>query len=204
MTYLRTLIIPLLLFSIFGFDGDKGNLPSTLGKKINNFSLQNVDGKSISLSDFTEAKGLMVVFTCNHCPFAKLYSKRLNDLNKKYTPLGVPLIAINSMDTLVYDEESFELMQMKAKSDSLNFPYLRDALQIVGRNFGANHTPQAYVIWKEGTSWIVKYSGAIDDDGSHPEKANSYMANATDELLRGSPVSNPETRSFGCRIFYRK
>ena len=135
---------------------------------------------------------------------AKLYSKRLNALNKKYKPLGVPLLAINSMDSLLYKEESYELMQTKAKSDKFNFFYLQDATQSVGKNFGAKHTPQAYVIWKEDNNWIVKYEGAIDDDGEHPEKAKPFISNAVAELLLGKKVTLPQTESFGCRIFYRK
>ena len=108
------------------------------------------------------------------------------------------------MDTLVYEEESFELMQKKAKTEKLNFPYLFDVMQSVGKNFGAEHTPQAYVIWKENNKWVIKYSGAVDDNGEHPEKATPFIGNAVDDLLSNKPVSKPETQSFGCRIFYRK
>ena len=146
----------------------------------------------------------MVVFTCNHCPFAKLYTNRYNQLNNKYSKLGVPLIAINAMDTLLYDEESFALMQQKAKTEKFNFPYLYDATQAVGKDFGANHTPHAYIIWQENKQWIVKYSGGIDDNGDHPEKAKPFIANAVNTLLQGKKIANPETQSFGCKIFYRK
>jgi peroxiredoxin len=143
----------------------------------------------------------MVIFTCNHCPFAKLYTQRFNELAGKFTPLGVPLLAVNSMDTLVYEEESFSLM--KERAAGLRFPYLQDAAQTVGKAFGAEHTPQAFVIWREKGHWLVKYRGAIDDNGEHPELATPFIANAVSELLAGKPVSVPETESFGCRIFYR-
>ena len=113
----------------------------------------------------------MIVFTCNHCPFAKLYPERFNALNSKYQSLGVPLIAINSMDSAIYDEERFELMQEKSKSENFNFHYLQDGQQKVGKEFNAKHTPHAFVIWKESGSWVIKYSGAIDDNGEHPELA---------------------------------
>lgn len=135
--------------------------------------------------------------------FAKLYSKRLNDLNTKYSKLNVPVLAINSMDELVYKEESFELMKQKAKKDKFNFPYLHDDTQKAGKIFGAEHTPTAYVIWKENGKWIVKYTGSIDDNGEQPEKANPYVANAVDDMLNGKQVLVPLTESFGCRIFYR-
>jgi glutathione peroxidase-family protein len=176
---------------------------SILQKTILNFELKNVNGTKTSLNS-KEAKGYIVVFTCNHCPFAKLYPQRLNDLNAKYKSLGVPLIAINSMDSLVYEDETFENMKSKAIESNFNFPYLQDAKQEVGKQFNAEHTPQAYVIWYENNSWRIKYSGAIDDNGEHPELANSFITKAVDELLNNKIVSNPETESFGCRIFYRK
>lgn len=193
-----------LLITAFGFNKSNENYNNKIGEKISDFKLKNVDNTLVSMSDFKNAKGFMIVFTCNHCPFAKLYSKRLNDLNKKYKPLGVPLLAINSMDSLLYKEESFELMQTKAKSDKINFFYLQDATQSVGKDFRAKHTPQAYVIWKEDNNWIVKYEGAIDDDGENPKKANPFISKAVNELLSGKKVTLPQTESFGCRIFYRK
>jgi peroxiredoxin len=168
------------------------------------FSLKNVNGKMLSTNSYKNAKGFIVVFTCNHCPFAKLYSKRLNNLNAKYSKLNVPLLAINSMDSLVYEEETFDLMKQKAKKDKFNFPYLQDANQTIGKLFGAEHTPTAYVIWKEKNHWTVKYVGSIDDNGEHPEKAIPYISNAVDELLQNKNVTESETESFGCRIFYRK
>ena len=74
----------------------------------------------------------------------------------------------------------------------------------VGKLFDAQHTPMAFVIWKENNEWIIKYKGAVDDNGAHPKLANSYISNAVDELLNGQPVTNAETESFGCAIFYRK
>ncbi len=177
---------------------------SDIGLIIPDFSLPNVDGQMISTTDYKSAKGFIVIFTCNHCPFAKLYSKRMNDLNKKYSALNIPLVAINSMDTLIYAEESFSKMKLKAESDSFNFPYLQDAFQTAGKNFGAEHTPTAYVIWKENNQWKIKYKGSIDDNGENPQIAKPFVANAVDELLNGQPVTNSETESFGCAIFYRK
>ncbi len=177
---------------------------SLIGKKIQPFTLKNIDHSLISINGIKQAKGFMVIFTCNHCPFAKLYSKRLNELNKKYKKKGVPLLAINSMDSFLYKEESFELMQQIAKKEKYNFPYLQDATQKVGKNFEAQHTPKAYVIWKEINNWVIEYEGVIDNDGEHPEKAHSYLSEAVEQLLNNKKVSVPKTESFGCRIFYRK
>ncbi len=192
------LFIGLIVVSIglTSFKSDEGAIPD--------FSLRNVDGQLISTADYKNAKGFIVIFTCNHCPFAKLYSKRMKDLHTKYSALGVPLIAVNSMDTLIYAEESFDKMKAKAKKDGFNFPYLQDATQAVGKSLGAEHTPAAYVIWKESKQWKVKYQGCIDDNGSNQKKANPFIANAIDELLQGKTVTNAKTESFGCAIFYRK
>ncbi len=201
MFFLPGFLLCLLLtgFQTGIHSGSKG-----VGDKVNDFSLLNTDKTYLSLESYKEAKGFIIVFTCNHCPFAQLYSERYNALNAKYKPLGVPLIAINSMDTLVYEEETFELMQKKAADEKFNFPYLRDAMQRVGKNFGADHTPHAYIVWKEKTDLVIRYSGAIDDNGEHPELARPFVAHAVDELLQGKAVSTPETVSFGCKIFYRK
>src|ERR1700756_3023059 len=88
---------------------------SIIGKAGPDFTLRNVSGKNVSLKDYPKAKGFIIVFTCHHCPFAKLYTKRLNDLNTKYSALNVPLLAINPMDTMVYADECFCKMEERAK-----------------------------------------------------------------------------------------
>lgn len=200
----KTIQLLLLTIVVIGSSTLQAQPSGLIGKKIQPFSLKNIDQSIISLNSLKETKGCIVIFTCNHCPFAKLYSKRLNELNKKYRRKGVPLMAINSMDSLIYKEESFSFMQKKAIAENYKFYYLQDGTQEVGKLFSAKHTPQAFVIWKEKENWILKYAGAIDDNGENPSKAKSYIASAVDELLAGKSVSKSETASFGCRIFYRK
>ncbi len=185
---------------------EKGNpLKSIIGNTVTDFSLKNTDNGFVSLSHFKDAKGFIIVFTCNHCPFAKLYPKRLNELNAKFKKQGVPLIAINPMDTLVYEDEVFEIMHQKSRSEKFSFPYLSDASQSVAKNFGITHTPQAIIIWKENNKWVIKYSGAIDDNGAHPELVKvPYVANAINELLSGKAVSNTGGYSIGCAVHYRE
>ncbi|MCX6148131.1 MAG: redoxin domain-containing protein [Candidatus Kapabacteria bacterium] len=201
---MKKIILIFLIFAFFTNIASTKEPVSVIGKVVENFVLKNTENKYISLLDFKQAKGFIVIFTCNHCPFAKLYKKRLNDLNSKNSKLGVPLIAINPMDSLIYEDECLSDMKKVAKAGKYNFNYLQDATQNVANMFGASHTPQAFVIWKEDDLWIIKYSGAIDDNGEHPEKANSFIANAVNELLANSIVSTPETKSFGCSIYYRK
>jgi alkyl hydroperoxide reductase subunit AhpC len=173
-------------------------------KIIKNFILKATDNKKFSLKDDKVARGYIIVFTCNKCPMAKLYSERLNNLNTKFKSKGVYLLAINSMDTLAYKEENFALMQKKVKTEKLNFPYLQDKTQKVAKQFAATHTPQSYVIWKDFFGhWIVKYEGSIDDSALEPTRANNFLETAVDELLNNKLVTNPVMKSSGCRIFYR-
>jgi peroxiredoxin len=171
---------------------------------INDFKLKNVDGKIVSLSDYADAKGFIILFTCNHCPFAKLYPKRLNALNEKYKKLGVPLIAISSTDTIQYEEDTFIEMVNYSKKEKFNFPYLYDSEQTVAKHFNAQKTPHAFVIWKENQKWVIKYSGAIDDNGMKPEEVKTpFVANAIDALLSNKKVNTAETKSIGCQIYFR-
>ena len=191
-----------LLFAFISFSF----LTNSNEKLIKNFTFKSVDNKKVSLNDYKDAKGFVVVFICNKCPMAKLYSERLNKINEKYKTQKVYLLAINSMDTLAYAEESFKLMQKKATKDKFNFPYLQDKKQVVAKQFNATHTPQAFIIWKnkESNKFLIKYQGAIDDNATEPENAgNHYLTSAIDDLLQNKPVAKPKTDSFGCRIFFR-
>lgn len=172
---------------------------------IQDFTLKNVDGRMVSMKDFPDAKGFIIIFTCNHCPFAKLYPPRLNALNAKYKPLGYPLIAISSTDTILYEEDTYPKMVEKATSEAFNFPYLFDETQSVAQNFKAQKTPHAYVLQKVKRNWVVRYNGAIDDNGGEPEAVTqAFVANAVDALLAGKEVAVKETKSIGCQIYFRK
>jgi peroxiredoxin len=196
--YLKTIPLFLPTFVLLSFVANEG-------KSVSDFSLLNTNGKNVGLKDYPNAKGFMIIFTCNHCPFAKLYPQRLNELNSKYQSLGVPLIAISSTDTLLYEEDTYPMMVAKSKNEKFNYPYLFDEFQKVAKDFKAQKTPHAFVIWKENDKWIVKYSGAIDDNGAEPDKVkNHYVANAVDQLLAGKQVAVKETKSIGCQILMRK
>jgi alkyl hydroperoxide reductase subunit AhpC len=174
-------------------------------KEISNFSLKNVNGKMVSLSDYPDAKGFIIIFTCNHCPFAKLYPERLNKLSETYSNLGIPLLAVSSMDTISYEDDTFLLMIQKAKKENFNFPYLYDADQSIAKLFGAQKTPHAFVIWKNKDHFEIKYSGAIDDNGMHPRQVEKeYIRLAVDELLQNRMVTVSETLTIGCQIYFRK
>lgn len=195
---IKNTLFVLVSLVIFAF-----NIPEN-GKIIKDFRLMNVDGKEVSLSDYPDAKGFVIVFTCNHCPFAKLYPKRMNELNSKYKASGFPLIAISSTDTVTFEEDAFLKMAEKSNNGHFNFPYLFDADQKVARSFNAQKTPHAFVILREGKEFSVKYNGAIDDNAAEPEKAqHKYVEDAVKALLSGKEVEIKETKSIGCQIHYR-
>jgi peroxiredoxin len=191
-------LIVLILLALFSISATSGS-----DKSVSDFTLRNVDGKNVSLKDYPKAKGFIIVFTCNHCPFAKLYPPRLNELNTKYKQLGVPLLAISSTDIDVYESDSYPNMVAKAKAEKFNFPYLHDITQAVAKDFNAQKTPHAFVIWKDQDKWLVKYNGAIDDNGAEPDKVTQhYVVDAVDALLNGKEVKVKETKSIGCQIHF--
>ncbi len=177
------------------------------GDKALDFHLKNVDGNMISLHDdnFKDAKGFIIVFTCNHCPFSKAYENRIITLNEKYASVGYPVIAINPNDVEVSPDDSYDLMIERAKEKQFTFPYLYDESQEIAKAYGAAHTPHVFVIQKEGKEMIVKYVGAIDDNTDNPEAATKHYVNdAVSALLAGKPVSIPFTKAIGCTIKWKK
>lgn len=197
---LRYLILAVWLTGSFGFrNPDAKTQPGE--KMIEPFSLNDIYGTRFSLDDYKNQKGCIVIFTCSHCPFANLYHDRLNKINKKYSKAGFPLLAINPISPLDFPEEGVDELQKKAKANRYDFRYLIDSTQAVARNFGAVKTPHAFVLTHETRGWIIKYNGAIDDNGAHPEKVeNAFVEKAVDELLSGKPLSVTETKSIGCKI----
>ncbi|MBL0102932.1 MAG: thioredoxin family protein [Bacteroidetes bacterium] len=175
-----------------------------VGDEGRDFSLKNIDGKMLSMKDMKDAKGVILVFTCNHCPFSKAYEERIIALDKKYAPLGYPVIAINPNDKTREPEDSFENMQIRAKEKGFSFPYLYDETQEIAQSYGATRTPHVYVLKKEGAKFIVKYIGAIDDNSDEPEKVTAkYAENAVDALLANKAVATPETKAIGCGIKWK-
>ncbi len=193
-------LLAVVLISLPSFDFQAPQISD-----IQDFKLKNVDGRMVSMKDFPDAKGFIIIFTCNHCPFAKLYPPRLNALNEKYKPLGYPLIAISSTDTILYEEDTYPKMVEKATNEAFNFPYLFDETQSVAQNFKAQKTPHAYVLQKVKGGWDIRYNGAIDDNGGEPEAVTqAFVADAVDALLAGKAVAVHETKSIGCQIYFRK
>ncbi|GAB3309007.1 thioredoxin family protein [Hymenobacter humi] len=172
-----------------------------VGDKAADFNLKNIDGKMVSLADNKAAKGYIVVFTCNTCPYAKAYESRIIDLNKKYAPLGYPVVAINPNDPAVAPGDSYAAMQSKKYA----FPYLQDESQQVAKTYGATRTPHLYVLKRQGTDFVVSYIGAIDDNSEDPKQVKTkYVENAMTEILSGKPASTSSTKAIGCTIKWKR
>lgn len=173
-----------------------------VGDTAQDFSLMNVKGKQVSLASIKNAKGYIVVFTCNHCPYAKAYEQRIIDLHKKYAPMGFSVVAINSNDKDVQPQDSYDNMKKLAKKKKYPFNYVYDETQEIAKAFGATRTPHVYVLDKDR---VVRYIGAIDDNSEDPAMAKEhYVANAVDALLSGKEIATKETKAIGCGIKWKK
>jgi peroxiredoxin len=175
-----------------------------VGDAVADFKLKNVDGKMVTLKDFDSAKGFIVVFISNHCPFSKSYEDRVIDIDKKYAQQGYPVIAINPNDPDAYEEDSFVNMQARSKEKGYTYPYLTDNTQSVTKAFGAMRTPHAFVLNKENGKIIVHYIGAIDDNPQDPFNVTKhFVTDAVNSLLLGKPVVTPTTKAIGCAIKWK-
>ena len=164
-------------------------------------NLPGVDGKPYSLTDFNGAKVLVVVFSCNHCPYVQAYEQRMIDFEGQYGPRDVHLVAINSNETKNYPEDNFDEMVRRAKARGFNFPYLRDEDQSVAEAFGATHTPEFFVL--DGNRRL-RYHGKMDDNYQNPSGVKRrYLHEAVDAILSERAVAEPETFSIGCTIKWR-
>ena len=176
-----------------------------VGDEATDFKLKNIDGKTVSLSDFKSAKGFIIVFTCNHCPYAKKYEDRIIELDKKYKAQGYPVIAINPNDPNVQPEDSYQQMIERAKQKGFTFPYLADEGQKIYPQYGATKTPHVFVLKKENGKNIVKYIGAIDNNYDNPNDVSEYYAqDAVNALIKGEPVKMTKTVAIGCTIKVKK
>ena len=176
-----------------------------IGDEATDFSLKGTDDKMYSLSQFANAKGFIVIFTCNHCPYAKAYEERIVALDAKYKSLGYPVIAINPNDPAAQPQDSFDLMKTRAKEKGFTFPYLMDEGQKIYPQYGATKTPHVYILQKENGKNIVKYIGAIDNNHENAnDVTEKYVEAAVDALLKNEPIKQTETVAIGCTIKVKK
>lgn len=184
-----------LLMSFTTFDG------YDIGDVAEDFSLRNIDGNMVSLSDYADAKGFLVIFTCNMCPYAKAYEDRIIALDAKYKTMGVPVIAINPNNPTKQPGDGFEEMKTRAAEKGFTFPYLLDEGQQIFPKYGATRTPHVYLLEKTEEGNMVRYIGAIDDNyQDEAQVEEKYVENAVDAMLAGEDIKVTTTRAIGCSI----
>jgi peroxiredoxin len=198
-------LIALLLIAAAGVAFRAADNGYKVGDVATDFKLKNVDGKMVSLSGYKDAKGFIVVFTCNHCPYAQAYEARIKELDKMYAAKGYPVIAISPTDPAVEPRDSYINMQKRATEKQYSFPYVIDETQDITLAYGAMATPTAYILQKTAKGNVVKYIGAIDDDteGSNANRT-AYVQNAVNALLTGTEPGVTKTKAIGCGIKLKK
>lgn len=197
----RFLVLSLIL--CLGFACDTQAQVKTLepGDTAPGFNLKNIDGKMISPESFPNAKGFIIVFTANTCPYAIAYEDRLIALDKKFAPQNYPVIAINPNPSALSSGDSYEKMQKKSKIKGFSFPYLFDEGQKVTDQYGARVTPHVFLLKKEASGLKVIYTGAIDNDTENiKQKKVLYVENAIAALEGGKAVAEPFTKAIGCTV----
>lgn len=190
-----------IIFVLLAFYAKPQVTTLAAGQAAPNFKLKNVDNTEVSFTSYPKAKGFIVVFTCNTCPYAKAYEQRIIDLDKKYAPLGYPAIAINPNDAEVSKGDSFEKMQELAKEKKYSFPYLFDNGQVITNLYGAKNTPHLFVLSKSEKGNNIEYTGAIDND---TEELNAdrtkYVEQAITALLKNEKPAVVLTKAIGCTV----
>ncbi|WP_424962882.1 thioredoxin family protein [Ekhidna sp.] len=176
-----------------------------VGDYAEDFKLPNIDGKMISMADYNNAEGFIVIFTCNTCPYAKAYESRIIDLDKKFASQGFPVIAINPNDVKQQPGDTMEEMKKRASNKGYTFPYLRDDSQQVAKAFGATKTPHVYVLNKESSGkYKVEFIGAIDDSPNDPtDVSETYVEDAIKAIKAGNKPAVTEKRAIGCTIKWK-
>ena len=172
-----------------------------IGDIATDFSLPNVDGDMVSLGDFKDVKGFIVIFTCNTCPYSVAYEDRIIALDKKYKSKGYPVIAINPNDPAAIEGDELADMKVRAVEKGFTFPYLQDVGQQVYPQYGATKTPHVFVLQKEDEKNIVRYIGAIDDSSRNPKNVTKrFVEQSVNDLLAGKTLSITRTKAIGCSI----
>ncbi len=195
-----TVILLIAVVSSFTYTTyeDKGY---AIGDYAADFKLKNVNGKMVSLADYKDAKGFLIIFTCNTCPYSVMYEDRIIALNKKYAAQGVPVIAINPNNPAKQPGDSYDLMKVRAKEKGFTFPYLFDEGQKVYPQYGATRTPHVYLLEKTKKGNVVRYIGAIDDNSRNAGAVETkYVEDAADAMIARKAIKIKTTKAIGCSI----
>jgi len=194
-------IYSLLIFFAAVLTTDSVDNGYDIGDIATDFNLENIDGKFVSLSDFNDAEGFIIVFTCNTCPYAVLYEDRIEALNKKYASQGYPLIAIMPNNVQTKPGDSMKSMKQRAIDKGFTFPYLMDAGQKIYPQYGATKTPHVYILESTTRGPVVRYIGGIDDNYKDATLVKTnYVEDAIEALKKGNLIKQTTTKAIGCSI----
>jgi peroxiredoxin len=172
-----------------------------LGQSPPDFNLPGIDGRNYSPGSFEDAKLLVIVFSCNHCPYVINSEQRMIAFYNDYAPKGVAMIAINSNETEGHPLDSFDHMITHAAEKKLPWPYVRDDAQEIALKYGALRTPHYYVFDQERK---LRYTGRMDDNPRNPGKETTHeLRDAVDALLAGKEVAAPLTNPIGCNVKWK-
>jgi len=199
----RTLLTIVMTLPIF-FAGTSKKAGYEIGDHVDNFKLKSTAGEMVSTMDYENAKGFIVIFDCNTCPYSKMYQERIMKLDEKYASKGYPVLAINSNDPKKSPGDTYEEMVSYAKSNKYKHAYLYDEDQSVAKRFGATNTPHVYVLNKDDGKLVVNYIGAIDNNTRDAKAADKkYVEDAVDALLKGKKPPETKTKAIGCTIKWK-
>lgn len=179
--------------------------PLKIGEKAPAFSLKGVDGKTVSLADYHNEKGVILIFTCNTCPYAKANEDRIIELHNNFAPKGFPVVTINPNNPELSVGDSFENMKVRAQEKQFPFPYLFDEQQTIFPAYGATRTPEVFLLKNKVGEFVVEYTGAIDDNASDANAVEEkFLENAILSLLSGNNPNPATTKAIGCGIKVKK
>ncbi len=174
------------------------NLGATAPKA--DVKMKNVDGRELTIDEIAGKQGTLVIFTCNHCPWAKAWESRIAALGNAYAKRGIGVIAINANDPKANAADNFDGMVERAKQLGLQFPYVVDNGSTVAKAFGAERTPEIYLF--DGKGALV-YKGTVDDNAEHADAVKQhYLGDALEQVASGKPVAVGESKALGCTIKY--
>ena len=176
-----------------------------VGDMAPNFVVRNIDGNLVGPPSFKDAKGVILIFTCNHCPYSVANEDRIIALHKAYAPKGWPVLAVNPNDPEKVPEDSFEKMKERAEEKQFPFPYAMDETQNVAKAYGARRTPHVFLLQRVEEGFKVVYIGAIDDSPRNDENVDErFLADALDALIDGKQPKQTLTKAIGCSIKWKE
>jgi peroxiredoxin len=175
-------------------------MSTALGAEAPQFDLPGVDGQNHSLDSYAQNDVLVLVQSCNHCPYVQAWEGRLSAIASDYADRGVRVVAVNSNDATTHPDDSFEQMQKRSREQGFTFDYLYDEPQAVARALGAERTPEVFVYDRDRR---LRYHGAIDDNRDETSVSQQYLRDALDAVLAGHEPPVADTPPVGCTVKWR-